>query len=740
MNDLKTPRSRSRCRHRRLGLVAAAAQACLCLPTWVAAQAATEGAAQTVVVTGTAPGSLDTPATATSRLPMSVRETPATVSVITRGDIEAMGAFNTQDILAAIPGVTFSSQPGSPGSVFYRGFGSASLAQLYNGISVQYDAISARPVDSWLVERVESVGGPSSFLNGAGAVGGTINIVTRIADLQGDLTQLRLGAGDMSQLALGLQRSFGTTAKAPDHVLRLDLNGTQATGNRLWATGRERDAWQAAASWRAALAPGLTHTLALEQQHEKVTQPYWGTPVLRDATNAVVGEVAIDPRTRGVNYNVVDGRYQQDVTWGRSILQWALSPATSATHTFYFYDALRDYENVEVYTFFTNNTEVERSSALLQRHDQQVFGSRAEVSHRTELFGQRSDFAFGWDYAFNRQTRFPLSVAGPFDRTDPYAPSDTFFFQTPGVTPTLTPDATNRLHMFALFAENRTVLAPGWALTSGLRADTISLSRHWQRAVSATNPEYFERRYKPVTGRLGLVHDLAPTWQVYALYSTAADPPSGILATAGLAALRDFDLTRGRQFEVGTKASFDSRRGELALSAYDIVRKNLSTTDPLDRTRVLAVGQQSSRGLELSASWRPAASLRVAGHVAYTEAEFDDFTEVVGTTTVSRAGNRPANVPALVAGAMVTWAPLASVGLSVDWRHVGRRFGNTANTVWEGAYDLFGLRASWRISNEWTLSARVANLTDETYSATVGTNLVVLGAPRTTLVALDWRF
>jgi len=724
---------------RHLRLLAAAAPACLLTPMLAAAQTTPDSPPAPIVVTGTAPGSLDTPAATTSRLPMSVRETPATVSVLTRADIEAMGAFHTQDILAAIPGVTFSSQPGSPGSVFYRGFGASSLAQLYNGISVQYDAIAARPVDAWLVERVEAIGGPSSFLNGAGAVGGTINVITRIADLQGDLTQLRAGLGDLSQLALGLQRSFGT-AKAPDHVLRLDLNGTQATGNRLWATGRERDAWQAAASWRAALAPGLTHTLAVEQQHEKVTQPYWGTPLLRDATNAVLGEVAIDPRTRGINYNVVDGRYQQDVTWGRSILQWAISPTTSATHTFYFYDALRDYENVETYTFFTNNTEVERSNALRQRHDQQVFGSRAELSHRAELFGQRSDFAFGWDYAFNRQTRFPLSVAGPFGRTDPYAPGDTFFYQTPGVAPALTPDATNRLHMFALFVENRTVLAPGWALTSGLRADAISLSRHWQRAVSATNPEYFDRRYKPMTGRLGLVHDVMPGWQVYAQYSTAADPPSGILSTAGLAALRDFDLTRGRQFEVGTKAGFDGRRGEVALSLYDIVRRNLSTTDPLDRTRVLAVGQQSSRGIELSAAWRPASTLRLAGHLAYTEAQFDDFTEVVGTTTVSRAGNRPANVPALVTGATLAWLPIAQVTLAADWRHVGRRFGNTANTVWEGAYDLFGLTATWKLAPEWTLSARVANVTDETYSATVGSTLVVLGAPRTAQVALDWRF
>lgn len=703
------------------------------------APAASTPPAQTIVVTGAAGTRLDTPATATSRLGTSVRETPATVTTIERADIEAMGALDTQAVLASIPGVTYSSQPGSAGSVFYRGFGAANLAQLYNGISVQYDAISARPVDSWIVERVEAIGGPSSFLNGSGAVGGTINIITKIADLQGDLTQLRLGAGDLNQLALGLQRGIGDR-NAPAHVLRLDVNGTRASGNKLWNIGRERDAWQLAASWRAALGSSLVHTLAVEQQHEKVTQPYWGTPLLRDGANAVVGQVQTDPGTRGVNYNTVDGRYQQDVTWARSILKWTVSPTTQATHTFYFYDALRDYENVETYTFVNGNTQVQRSNALRQRHDQQVYGSRAEVTHGMRFGDRRSDFAFGWDYAFNRQTRFPLSVAGPFDTTDPYHPADTLFYNTPGITPTLTPDATNRLHMAALFAENRTVLAPGWALTSGLRADVISLSRHWQRAVSATNPEYFDRSYKPVTGRLGVVRDLTPDWQAYALYSTAADPPSGILSTAGFTALRDFPLTRGRQFEIGTKASFDARRGEVAFSLYDIVRQNVSTTDPNDRTRVINVGQQSSRGAELSAQWRPAAAWQLGLQLAWTDAQYDDFTEVVGTTTVSRAGNRPTNVPDVVAGASAAWTPIAGWALSAEWRHVGKRFADNANTIWDGAYDLLNLGARWQVTPEWAATARVYNVTDQTYAATVGSNLAVLGAPRTVQVAVDWRF
>ncbi|MCL4697985.1 MAG: TonB-dependent receptor plug domain-containing protein, partial [Burkholderiaceae bacterium] len=256
-------------RGRALTPVAAAAQAVLVTllsPSLAAAQsdatstqagsssqaAAAVASTQTIVVTGAAPTRLDAPATATSRLGASVRETPATVTTIERADIEATGALDTQAVLATIPGVTFSAQPGAPGSVFYRGFGSSSLAQLYNGISVQYDAIAARPVDSWIVERVEAIGGPSSFLNGSGAVGGTINIVTKLADLQGDLAQVRAGLGDVNQLALGVQRGFGERT-APDHVLRLELTRTHAGGNDLWPTARKRDAWQAAASWRAAL-------------------------------------------------------------------------------------------------------------------------------------------------------------------------------------------------------------------------------------------------------------------------------------------------------------------------------------------------------------------------------------------------------------------------------------------------------------------------------------------------------
>lgn len=96
------------------------------------------------------------------RLGLIVRETPATLTVIEPSDVDAMAALDTQDTLKAIAGVSVSAQPGSPGSVFYRGFGAASLAQLCNGITVQYDVTSARPVRTTPATAAHTVSGSPS--------------------------------------------------------------------------------------------------------------------------------------------------------------------------------------------------------------------------------------------------------------------------------------------------------------------------------------------------------------------------------------------------------------------------------------------------------------------------------------------------------------------------------------------------------------------------------------------------
>ncbi|QRM20815.1 TonB-dependent receptor [Dechloromonas sp. TW-R-39-2] len=667
-----------------------------------------------------------------SRLGLSVKDTPASVTVIDRDLIEARGAENTQEIIKGIPGVTSSSAPGSPGQVFYRGFTSGSVTQLFNGITVQYDVIAARPVDSWIYDRVEAIGGPSSFLFGAGAVGGSINYVTKLASREGNFSEARLGAGSYNalQMAAGTNQKLGAS-----NVLRLDIS--RNTGGA-WSDRTEREAMQLAGSWLTDLAPGLSHTLALEYQKETVDRPYWGTPVLKP----IGGRIAIDEGTRFKNYNSNDGLYEQTVRWARSIIDYRLSDKLSLRNTFYHYDALRDYRNVEVYEFNANNTLVSRKEALLQRHDQSLNGNRLEFSLDQPLGALKSNWAGGVDFSVNKQTRFPRSVAGPFGNVDPYAFSTENFFSLPGMTPGFTPNRTNEVTTLAAFLENRTFLTSNLSLLTGLRQERIDLEVTNHQAVTATNPAYFSRRYTPLTGRVALNYDFTPNASAYVQYSTAADPPAGILTTATFGQVKDFELTTGKQVEAGSKWFFDERKGTATFAVYEITRNNFAVANPSQPGTTVPVGQQTSRGVELTGSYRFVPGVQIAGNYGFVNARYDEFTENVGGTAVSRAGYQPSNTPRQVGNLWLTWSPTASLQVGGDVRHVGSRFADSANTISEGSYNLLGAFAAYKLDRSTTLTLRARNLTDQIYSEFLsGTgNMAYLGAPRTFDLSIHARF
>ena len=164
-----------------------------------------------------------------SRLGLTARETPASVTVVDRATIDARGAQDTQEILRAIPGVTAHNAPGSM-AASYRGFTGNAVTQLYNGITVHYGS-ATRAVDSWIYDRVEAIGGASSFLYGSGAVGGSLNYITKTAE-RSDFTeaQLRLGSYDLKEASVGLNRRLAGTPgdSGPAHFARLDLNHRDA--------------------------------------------------------------------------------------------------------------------------------------------------------------------------------------------------------------------------------------------------------------------------------------------------------------------------------------------------------------------------------------------------------------------------------------------------------------------------------------------------------------------------------
>ncbi|KCV33048.1 TonB-dependent siderophore receptor [Bordetella bronchiseptica MBORD678] len=699
---------------------------------------------ETVVVHGApeanGPLDLDAVDSTGSRLGLTLRETPASVTVINREQIEARGALDTQEIARGIVGVDNASPPGSAGSVSYRGFSGSQVSQLFNGISVQYDVIAARPIDSWIYDRVEAIGGPSSFLFGAGAVGGAINYVTKVAQRDTFYDgQLRLGSYGARQASVGLNRQLAGEPGGRGQYLRIDANANASDG---WVDGNRSHAEQVAASLLSDLGERVTHTLALEYQHETVHRPYWGTPLTTDGDGVVRGEGHIRGGTRFKNYNVDDGQYEQSVWWLRSLTEWQASDRLSFRNTLYYYRADRDFQNLETYRYNLGNSQVLRSGALLQRHEQRLVGNRIEALYHGSLGGLRSDWSFGADYSVNRQTRYPTSVAGQVDSVDPYEFDPGEFYDIPGMRRGHVPDRDNKVRTLAFMLENRTEVGGGVALVTALRHDIIDLDLTNRRAASAASPGHASRRYNPTTGRVAVNWEVSPGATLYAQYATAADPPSGVLSTATFADVLNNDkLTTGTQVEAGGKFAFWDGRGTATVAVYEIKRKNLATPDPLNPGSSLPVGSQSARGLELAGGLQLTRALSLQANLALVDPRYDDFSQNVGGVAVSRNGKVPVNTPRRLANVWLDYAFAPDWRASLAARHVGKTYADAANTVWAPAYTVFDAALSHRIDRHFSVTARVRNLTDKVYAASVtGAPMYYLGAPRSVELALQARF
>ena len=187
------------------------------------------------------------------------------------------------------------------------------------------------------------------------------------------------------------------------------------------------------------------------------------------------------------------------------------------------------------------------------------------MTHQAQLCGLPSDWALGVDYNTNQQTNYPLSK-GAFD--------------------------TEQL-----------------ALITALRYDHIDFEFVDHAAQARLN-----KRRDTITERLGLVYNLTSNVSLYTQYSTSTEPPGGTLTSASISQVGDFDLSTGRQIEVGSKFDFLDGRGSTTAAAYRIVRRNISVPSSTVPNTTGQAGQQTSTGIELAASFKITPKLLAAGN------------------------------------------------------------------------------------------------------------------------------
>ncbi len=181
----------------------------------------------------------------------------ATMSVITKQDIEKYQATTVLELLRRVPGISIknSGGMGKQTGVSMRGTNTSHILVLVDGVkigSATLGAVSFQHLPVSEIERIEIVRGPRSSLYGSEAIGGVIQIFTSKRKKRGVTPEFSLGYGSHNTLDM----SFGVAG------------GTENTWFQVGAGKLKSDGINAQDSYTAYPSPNYTPTQVTEKDKD----------------------------------------------------------------------------------------------------------------------------------------------------------------------------------------------------------------------------------------------------------------------------------------------------------------------------------------------------------------------------------------------------------------------------------------------------------------------------------------
>lgn len=222
----------------------------------------------------------------------------------------------------------------------------------------------------------------------------------------------------------------------------------------------------------------------------------------------------------------------------------------------------------------------------------------------------------------------------------------------------------------------------------------------------------------------GLVYDLNADYALYASYTGIFNPQTQVDAGGDR-----LDALEGENYEIGLKGALFDDRLDVSLAMFETRQDNLPEQAGVSGgvAYYRALQGIESRGWEVDVSGELLPGLQVSG--GYT---FVDISDADGRHA------RPYAAKHMVRGMLayrLPQLPQLKVGTSLSWQDEVRN-----GIAEQDAYALVNLMASYDIDPHWSLSANLNNLTDEKYLTSLYWSQSYYGAPRNASVAVSWKY
>jgi iron complex outermembrane receptor protein len=676
-------------------------------------------ALDTVTVTAAKLRSLEQFTPTGSRLGLSAQELPATLEVIDNDEMLGRGFFNVQQAADSQAGVTSGGSPGDQSQFSMRGFTGNQITVLRNGLYIGPSNMTTRDQNAFNVGSVEILKGPASVLYGQGAIAGAVNVVDKAPSFDAPQIEGLASAGSFNSTNVGLG---GTTHFGDTLAIRADASRTATQGYVAHDPSNTTEA-TVTALWKALSTLDVQLTVDwLEDNPSK----YYGTPLVPAsfATQPLTGVIssstgqALDRRMRFVNYNVSDASIHSSQYWPQLLVKWTPSENLTVQNFVYYFHAHRTWQNAETYQFTTVGLDGNALPApQINRdrfyvfHQQNLIGDEGSVSYKGAVFGLPNTAVVGFDYShlnFNRVRGFPNN-----DLVDPLNPSPGLFgpLLQPGE---LVPrDSPTHWNDYAAFFEDVIDLAAPVKLVTGGRYDRLELNRQNFNTQGQELANGFTQTYSSANWRVGLVYNVNDYLTPYVSWTTGKDPPGTNNIFLVNAPEGKFALSSSHQVEAGIKARTPGNMADVTFALYDIKKSNLLVQTGQESQ---ANASQTSKGLELTTNFKPTQDWTVSANAAYTDSVYTAFTDP--SSGASYTNVQPANIPRWTANLWTSLRNIGNVPLEIGggMRYIGKRPGNTANTLILKDYALFNAYISYELKPGVLVTARGNNLFDKAYA------------------------
>ncbi|WP_338744670.1 TonB-dependent siderophore receptor [Pseudomonas putida] len=650
------------------------------------------------------------PASSTTRLGLSNRETPQAVSTVTREQLDDFKLNSVKDALRNAPTVTVEQFETDRTAFTSRGFTIDNFE--YDGMGMPFSSgVLLGDQDLAEFEQIDVLHGANGLMSGAGNPSATVNFVRKRPT---DTLQAKLG----TSIGAWDNRRADFDVSGPltdDGNVRGRLIYAHDKGNS-YLDRYSHELNVTAGLLAFDLSSADTLTVGFSEQKSDANGSTWGALPMADYLG------------NPIHYSSRSSSIGQPWTYWNIHTQRAFAELAHdfgegwrGTVTVTGVNQHQDTQMLYAIPFTADDVLAYINRTTSTEH--QVTGE-AQLSGPFALFGRQHELTLGANYGRSRHDERGYYRNSSGSEVVSLGDALAGAVQKPPLTYT---DELNTQH----FTDRQKSLYAGarFSLTDDL---------HWiagARMLSADGEgmgygsAHDTRVHGKVTPYTGLVYDLNAQWSVYASW-TEIFKPQYLRSTAGGV----IEPLEGKSTEVGVKGSLLEERLTVSAALFKTEQQNVAvTTGEIIGGQYAYRGEDNkSHGVELEASGEAMPGLDLAAGYTYVHIEDGDGEKTRRyVPSHSLRGSVTYRLPAL---------PQAKVGTRVQWQSATRADGN--HQVRQEAYALMDLMGSFDFDEHWSASLNLNNVFDRKYLLSLyqSAGSTNYGAPRNLTASVTWKY